>query len=403
MLLLGMMVLSCKKKPAAPFEEEKPGGVKPVAHGTVVGLATEQTIGPGGGQLTIVGTKLKLSVPAGALDGEVKVTVSEVTNTLPNGAVGKAYRFLPENVQFKKDVEITLPYEPLTNTSPQALHLAYQDGKGYWHMVKEALVDENNRTVTAKTRHFSDWGAVANLYIKNNGKNALDKSQSTELEIAFLPSVSDDDLLAPDVPLDASKVKQWRIAYGATGYGTVTGGQSTKATYTAPATLTVVKTATVEVELQGVGEKPLQPVILQYKVKLRPDEYCLWTFNNEYLFYSDRTDVWYSDKMYVNFYGNKDSYRFHIEAPTQTFGVKPFGENKAFVSSFVDGHDYYASTYNECGSSEALFTDGQILVTGVENGLVSGEVSGQIRFRDPSGNCYKKSFVIWAEFRYRKK
>ncbi len=152
-LLLSAAIFSCKKKNEMPDEpvpdKDIPGAVRSEA-GALVGNAVKSVIGVQGGALKFPDSEVKLTIPAGAVESDVEFSIQEVEYKLPFGAIGKAYRFLPENVNFKKDVEITIPFGELTNTSTKALSLAYQDNKGYWHMVKQPVVNEYENTVTAK-------------------------------------------------------------------------------------------------------------------------------------------------------------------------------------------------------------------------------------------------------------
>ena len=195
-------------------DKDIPGAVRS-EKGALVGNAVKSVIGVQGGALKFPNSEVKLTIPAGAVESDVEFSIQEVEYKLPFGAIGKAYRFLPENVIFKKDVEITIPFDELTNTSTKALSLAYQDNKGYWHMVRQPVVNEYENTVTAKTRHFSDWGVASRLRIENTGKRELSKGETTTLQIKFTP-IGDgpniDDLLLNEVQLDDSHVKEWRAS-----------------------------------------------------------------------------------------------------------------------------------------------------------------------------------------------
>lgn len=133
MLLLSVAIFSCKKRPEGPDQpipdKDIPGAVRSEG-GALVGSPVKDVIGVQGGVLKFPNTEVKLTIPAGAVQSDVEFSIQEVEYKLPFGAIGKAYRFLPENVNFKKDVEITIPFGELTNTSTKALSLAYQDNKG---------------------------------------------------------------------------------------------------------------------------------------------------------------------------------------------------------------------------------------------------------------------------------
>ncbi|WP_343533922.1 hypothetical protein [Pedobacter sp.] len=400
-LLLLVVIVSCKKKnenPADPTpEKDIPGAVR-TKHGEVVGTSTKQIIGADGGSLEIPNRGVKLSVPAGALETNIEFSIQEVEYLLPFGAIGKAYRFLPENVTFKKDIEITIPFGQLSNTSSKALSLAYQDNKGYWHMVKQPIVDEYKNTVTAKTRHFSDWGVVSTLYINNSGKEELSAGETTKLEIKFIPtkeSPDNDDLLDIVVTLADTKVKKWYAS--ATG-AVISGGLTTSVTYKAPESINTMGSTSIFAVVFVDGRE----ITLACSLMLLPEQYCALKIASNYLTFDD-IDVLSAQDMFINFYGNYKEYRFHLEAPDHNVGKKPFGRDKALVSTYINGKDYYTSAYTQCDGPELYYTDGEIVVTEVKNGLVNGTASGVLRLKTSGTSyCFGGEISFSAKFRYKK-
>src|SRR5688572_18112074 len=71
----------------------------PTAVGVSVGVRTEATIGPAGGELFSADSLVKLDVPAGALGNQTTISIEPLTNYAPGG-MGRAYRLLPSGLEF---------------------------------------------------------------------------------------------------------------------------------------------------------------------------------------------------------------------------------------------------------------------------------------------------------------
>lgn len=139
--LIGLFVLcamvACRKAPSKPENPDDPKyvGFVPTEQGTPMGTAVHQTIYPAGGTVELPGHEIRIDIPAGALEVATEISIQEVSNTLAKLGIGKSYKLLPENVIFKKAVNIVFDYpeEILNGTEAKYLSLAYQDSKGYWH------------------------------------------------------------------------------------------------------------------------------------------------------------------------------------------------------------------------------------------------------------------------------
>jgi len=418
MLLIACTALqACKKKngdqPDAPDEPTIPGAIR-VEHGEPIGEVTAKTIGPNGGELAIPNTTFKLTVPAGAVDRDVNFSVQQVNNTLPNGAASPVYRLLPEDVQFKKDVEISLPYDDASNMVQSLVSLTYQDKKGYWRVVKNPVVNRNNYTVTAKTRHFSDWVVVSRLsVVVVDGHSDLEKSESTELQLSFMPIIEEhadlDDLLGRVVKFDGSKVKEWRMLGTSTeDRGTLTiGSDRTSATYKAPSTYPERMTShSIEVVLHPLDEIEKEHTA-RTRITLLSEEYSYTSIEGQ----SGRIDgnagveVYSgSSSTYANFRGHSGS-RLHFEIPDQSLGTKPFGDNVRASFFYSDGNsDYYSSAYTECVPAGEQHTSGVIVLLEEKNGLITGALKGDLKQKIRSTPyCYGKAEKFYAKFRFKKR
>lgn len=423
--VLLMTIIACKKSHDSvtdpepdPDTESVIEGAVHTEHGELIDSPVQQVIGPAGGQISIPEKGVTLRIPEGAVDKDITFSIQEVSTTLTEGVTGTTFRLLPEDVEFNKDVEITLPYSEkfmsINSFAYETLSPVYQDKKGYWHVVKDRVVDQYTHTVTAKTRHFSDWSTVAHLYIKADDKIYLDKGQSHAFTVCFLPSIEDttsgpsvDDLLgtSTDSPTDV-KVQEWYFAATSTyDMGTLAGGQSFTANYTAPSTIPVMMNVFIGVKVK-VNSKLTRE--LRTFLTLLPEEYCYYesksTVNNgSYSAWcSDKVEVYPGDDMFVNFYSLTHYERFHIEAISQSKGKYVFGE-KVSAAVYMQS-EYFTSTYTSCDSSEPLYGKGDLVIYDTDNGLISGDIQGELRLKKKgTGKCHEPPTIFSVKFRYKKK
>jgi len=140
--------------------------------GTPLGAAVTTIIGAAGGTIVASDQRLTLAVPPGALAKDISITVQPLTGTAP-GARGNAYRLTPEGQRFQKPVALTFPYADadLAGTVPEALGAAFQSSDGYWHWLRDPVVDATARTVTVSTDHFSDYAPVAAFGLRAAGES----------------------------------------------------------------------------------------------------------------------------------------------------------------------------------------------------------------------------------------
>ncbi|MEJ2904892.1 hypothetical protein WAE58_20775 [Pedobacter panaciterrae] len=417
MLVLVVAIISCKKKPHIEPEPDPevviPGAVK-TPHAELVGTAVSQTIGAAGGTLTVPNSQLKLVIPPGAVDKDINFSVQEVKTTLPNGGVSSdTYRFLPEDVQFQKDVQIVMPFKYENHMAIGTIRPIYQDKHGYWHVVKNGILNRSEETITANTRHFSDWSSIPLYYIEITGKKRLEKGESTTLTVKHWPTLpsgnpgDDDDMLAPEGEISSKLVKEWRL-YGTGGTenrGTVTRGESTSATFTAPSTYPPYQRVTgIEAVVKGVDG--WQDQNLQIYVDRLAENYCyaLVDGTSTDSFGVGGINVAPGDGMSVTFTSH-NSTRISINAPKNTFGKYDFNEGTWVSFSYFLGN-YFSTTYTDCIPAGNLFTKGDIVVIENKNGLITGNIEGVIRMREKtsSGNyCWIKSVPIEVDFRYKAK
>lgn len=199
----------------------------------------------------------------------------------------------------------------------------------------------------------------------------------------------------------ADRIKEWRIAGGNGGDagGTLSGGQSPKAVFTAASTYP---------EGQGVSN-----VSISVRIKPSPKSQEIWLHSSvsvlreEYVMYAIRDGYWYTgdnviraspfEPLAVDSY-DRNNYRMHIQAPATNPGVYPFGKT-TWVT--FQGGNYYSSTYTSC-SEGPVNTEGKLKILDVSNNLVTGEIEGVLAVKNSSGPCWGTPVPFKAKFRYKK-
>jgi hypothetical protein len=410
LIVLLTLFVGCKKKSGPVPDVDPHPGYTPTEKGAIIGTPVAKEIGAAGGTVETPDGNVGLVIPAGALEGNVAISVTEVANTLPNGAIGKSYRFLPENIKFKKDVELSLKYGDLIGTTSDWLYLAYQDAKGYW-FITEANVDVGKRMVTAKTRHFSDWSIVSTATLVNRGKSALDPLETTEFEINIIEPPKDeinhDDLLAPTTSaLLKNRIEGWKIEGYATGVGVINAEKKISATYTAPPFIETMKRIDVVVSISEKAQPdPKRPgqqgkLVLRQPIRLLPEEYLYWTVSlrggGSGTDAAQTINVSGTDDLRVSGVSHTGS-SVNFVSPDKTFGRKVFGANKA--SATYRPNEAYRSNYTDC-NGQSVHTPGDVLITKVDGKKISGEVFGELRYRRPNG-CQFTVVDIEANFRVK--
>jgi hypothetical protein len=117
-------------------------------------------VGPAGGSVAI-GTEAGVSVPAGALDDEVTITITAVATPAAladAGAIGQAYRFTPEGQQFQLPVEVFVfvPNADLTGVDPADLTLFATTATGIEGLTGITIdIGSSGITVRGHVSHFT--------------------------------------------------------------------------------------------------------------------------------------------------------------------------------------------------------------------------------------------------------
>ncbi len=118
------------------------------------------TLGPAGGTVSLQ-TEAGVTVPAGALDDDVTITITAVATpgTLEDaGAIGQAYRFAPEGQQFQLPVEVFVfvPNSELTGIDPADLTLLATTATGFEELTGITVdIGSSGITVRGHVSHFT--------------------------------------------------------------------------------------------------------------------------------------------------------------------------------------------------------------------------------------------------------
>ncbi len=221
-------------------------GAVATAVGVPNGTPVSTSIGAAGGALTSADGKLTLTVPANAVSSAVTFTIQPITSEAP-GAVGGAYRLLPDGQTFAVPVKLAFAYDDqdLDGANPDALGVAFQDTKRFWRSMTTVQLDQVNRKLTVSTSHFTDWTSHLRGLQLQPGRATVAVGKSVSLLLVNCRSGVDEgsdlaSLAIVCVPtfFNAS-ASGWAVngaPGGVAGLGLVAQTSGISATYTAPAT-----------------------------------------------------------------------------------------------------------------------------------------------------------------------
>lgn len=411
LLFTTLVIISCKKR-ENPVED--PGNKPdPVAHGTLIaGTAVQKTIGAAGGTISVPNSTISVVIPAGAVDSETSFSIQEVTNTLGVNGLGKSYRLLPENVQFKQDVEIAFKYTDamLDGKFEDLLFMAYQDAKGYWRVPRNTVLDKANKTLKVKTRHFSDWSGYcsATLIAK---KNRLAANEETILEGSYYflsndPENPNDDLLAPDEKADNEHIEEWKVVAGS---GTLTPKANGTAIFKAPATITEPSVSKIQLKFKNIKNPRTgtEGLVLAYtNITLVPDQYLIWEFGGEkFLTGKNLITVGYLDSQKTGLAISR-SFGIHINFNGIRTGEFEFGPvtNPGFsevsAQAPIAGEPGYHSY--KWVDDLLLYNAGKVRITSIKDDYIEGTFDGTLNQHYSDNPTYTKVEDISGSFRVKR-
>lgn len=379
-LLLVCVIFSCKKaKQDKPVDDPD---AKPVvvARGTLNGSPVEKTIGPAGGSLEVPDGTMHITIPAGAVDAETSFSIQPVTNTLGKNGLGTSYRLLPENIKFKKDIEISFKYnaEMVNGAAEDFLYLAYHDADGFWHSANRTQLDKVNKTLTVKTRHFSDWIVYTLVKLWNMGKEKLNINEETVLEVnayKFMDMDLEDSYLPNTTKVTQNDIENWQVV---AGVGVIAPNLGTTANFKAPSIISDPGSSKIQVKVKGI--KNLRGITgdayAYVDVQLVPDEYLIWEIDGERFFATGAgapVAKYTADRANLYTIGRGPARSFSLDIGGTNIKTYKFGPFEEFVRGFsrVSSGDLITnSVYDVYKSSTAcggpvVYSEGEVKVTSV--------------------------------------
>jgi hypothetical protein len=252
-VVLAIVAAGCSSDPTSTdTSHDPPSTATPTSVGTVSGTAATATIGAAGGSLTSADGLLTLTIPAGALSANTSISIQPITN-MAWGGTGSGYRLSPDGLTFTTPVTLAFQVDAgaLDGSAPEFMKVATQGQDGLWYVLKDRTYDDVTRTLTTRTRHFSDYSTVLGVQLRPasaavdfQGRITLrveycyDAAAAGDPELVSLVYTCDDGGSDPIAPLGT--FSNWSvngIAGGSGSVGSVTPAAQTdqQATYYAPA------------------------------------------------------------------------------------------------------------------------------------------------------------------------
>ncbi|HEY1022169.1 MAG TPA: hypothetical protein VGE06_07635 [Flavisolibacter sp.] len=264
LLLCFLILASCRKEPGGGTGT-KPGGGSTVTRpvGQPLGDGYTEFIGPEGGTVISPDGQIEVVIPPGALASETEIGIQPITNTATSG-IGNGYRLTPHGNIFQKKVTVKFAYGSKTGriSSSKALEVAYQNEKGAWIGIGNAVNDPAQKTIRIQTDHFSDWALIASMELTPVVKT-IGLGESTSLTaVHYIHVPEGDDFLVPLTVPEAGTgepvklYEKYIVGWHLHGPGRLE-HNGAEAVYTAPSATPATKTATITAELNVGGKQVL--------------------------------------------------------------------------------------------------------------------------------------------------
>ncbi|MPR33024.1 hypothetical protein [Salmonirosea aquatica] len=214
-LLLGL--LACTQ-PDATIEPDTPdpnipsGGISTEV-GQPKGSSFTRMVGPAGGEITLPGSPVTFTFPAGALEKETAITVQPIENKAPGG-VESGYRLLPADATYKKPITATWNYkdEDIIGSTPDALGLAVQQANGTW-LGWAITPDKVKKQAMASISRPQDIAFFEQFFLRPENPQVL-PNESILVKPYYLKNFSGDPeekWLALTNPEESGLASNWRI------------------------------------------------------------------------------------------------------------------------------------------------------------------------------------------------
>ncbi|GAB3326541.1 hypothetical protein GCM10027299_25680 [Larkinella ripae] len=418
-ILIGFAVISsligCKTdpnidplKPAPPAQETGTGTVTEVGR-PLAGLVSK-TIGPEGGQIASADGKVQLVIPAGAVGEATNITIQPITNHAPNG-IGRAYRFSPDGLQFKKPATLTFTYtdELVSANDADVLKVAYQGTDKIWHNVLGVQVHTQTKQISVPMPHFSDWSAYEIAYLESfffvsGGRTQTEFVQYGEtMSLQIWEDFLVDDAIqkVADDKFGGLKEVKWSLV----GAGELTKSQSPKNIfYVAPKTGKDRIRVTVSAEI--TFQKSPKKLILVQEIFVG-NSYVEVNFDgNPTRVYTNVSLVAGSGSVWEISAGDREDDYLSFSIAGNSTGTFPFGNPLKTATGISSGHynqgDYAYRTHYACaGDLERgiqIMNGSVVIEEYVKGKRVRGTFSGSLMKDDPAVDCPNHAVPISGKF-----
>ncbi len=377
-------------------------------------IATK-TIGPAGGTIAFEDGRISVTVPQGALEKDETISIEPITSTLPATAGPGAFRLLPEGLHFKKPVTITFAYNDsiVRGSSPEVLHIAYQDDRGVWKAIKALQLDKLNKTVSVQSTHFSDWAVFAQYRLLVDGSASPDiiiiPNQKIVLTVEYTPikkgngsqhddgddieplvysKVDPDDEVEPLIP---GTSRNWKVF----GPGVLTETESYQTcTYKGPSHTPGNKPIYFSVDIVDLPGKEYENAkIILFARVLIADNYLEYEIGGEKIKTNLAQAMVNSEGIGINGFDEKaGSSVINLAIGGVKAGRYPYGELKkgtAEIGLIWKGKGYATNYYIKCDSAQPqiVYSKGSITIEAESSTNYLGIVKGSFRGTFYIPNC----------------
>jgi hypothetical protein len=210
------LISSCRKSPVTPAHENHPTAF--TGTGLPTGASISKTIGASGGTIASADGKVRLVVPAGALDQDQALSIQPIESKVPLGIDKAAYRFEPHGLHFKKPCQLFMSFtdNDITGLAPELSGLAVQQADGSWKAENSITVDKANHTLSGNITHFSDYNFFLKYALRDSKTHTdtrlvhLSLGEKVLFEVMNTEDEDTGSLFVP-LPLANGFVKEWDI------------------------------------------------------------------------------------------------------------------------------------------------------------------------------------------------
>lgn len=423
----------CNKEDTPGSEMQDFSHIKPkaTAKGEIAGALVTRLIGSGGGEVLSADGRMKLVIPAGALDANTNIGIQPITNMAPLG-LGNNYRLTPEGINFSKPVTLVFNYNEvaLTTSIPEFLWVVTQNADGTWAGGRKSVVNKTGKTVSVTTTHFSDWGIGRFMDIALTPSEAsVKKGENVSLSIAGFKYDPDEDddypplgyidndlvgltesqhLLLTTEHFVTFRVKYWALNESKAPVNSDKGKlevSGKKATYTAPDKAPDPSTVTVSVNLEAKDNTGLwHAYSLLSNITIIGDYYLKLTADGKESVYIERSNGSTGEKVMdpvtlvagqLIFSGakkNASDSKGQLTITVKAAGVGSFPlensdmfllQTDSYVASTHEGK--YVNFYpilewgnNTCLQKDLIAADMKLTITAINQDEIEGHFSGKL-------------------------